>query len=210
MAVNSFSSIDRRDLFRLFGAGSASLATASLFGVEFALASGSNAVIHIKERLRRRRRRGGGGEPTGDATIQQFKEMRRSRRGLGPDELDKLYGVTLRKPRIDFQIYFPFNSADITDKAYSKLRDIGEALSDVEFDGQDILIAGHTDRKGTASYNKRLSEMRADAIASHLVRNFDIDASRLFTVGYGYSKLSVPSLPYSSKNRRVEFVNLSG
>ena len=47
-----------------------------------------------------------------------------------------------------------------------------------------IELGGHTDTRGDASYNKVLSEKRAQVAKDYLVKN-GIDASRIQTKGYG-------------------------
>ena len=50
-----------------------------------------------------------------------------------------------------------------------------------------IVVAGHTDSVGSASYNERLSERRADSVAGYL-QDLGVRGSRLDAVGYGQSK----------------------
>ncbi len=70
-------------------------------------------------------------------------------------------------------------------------------------------IEGHTDATGTPEYNQRLSERRADAVKAWLVEKFAIPPERIQTVGFGSSKLIVPSdksIDEQRPNRRVEIV----
>jgi len=64
-------------------------------------------------------------------------------------------------------------------------------------------VAGHTDAKGSAAYNKTLSLRRAQAVKSFLVSK-GMDPKRLETVGYGSEKLLTPDRPQDPSNRRVE------
>jgi outer membrane protein OmpA-like peptidoglycan-associated protein len=61
-------------------------------------------------------------------------------------------------PSVDLEILFAFDSAEITPEAVAILTTLGRALSDVRLAGDGFLIAGHTDAKGRADYNLRLSE----------------------------------------------------
>ena len=69
-----------------------------------------------------------------------------------------------------------------------------------------IEIRGHTDAKGSDSYNQRLSENRAKAVADYLLSK-GINEKRIQSKGYG------KSLPIDTNdteegranNRRVEF-----
>jgi flagellar motor protein MotB len=70
-------------------------------------------------------------------------------------------------------------------------------------------IEGHTDATGTAEYNQRLSERRAEAVKAWLVANLRIAPERIQTVGLGSSQLIVPaekSIEEQQPNRRVEIV----
>jgi outer membrane protein OmpA-like peptidoglycan-associated protein len=87
-----------------------------------------------------------------------------------------------------FIIYFGFNKCNITPEADQVL---GEAASAAKSDGQaSVRIVGHTDTVGSASYNQRLSECRADAAKSNLVGK-GVPADAISTSGRGESELLV-------------------
>jgi outer membrane protein OmpA-like peptidoglycan-associated protein len=69
-----------------------------------------------------------------------------------------------------------------------------------------IRIEGHTDNKGSAEFNKRLSEERAAAVANWLVKH-GIDRKKLATVGFGFEKPidTNDTEEGRANNRRVEF-----
>jgi outer membrane protein OmpA-like peptidoglycan-associated protein len=70
-----------------------------------------------------------------------------------------------------------------------------------------IIIEGHTDSEGSDEHNKILSQQRAESVKLYLV-SAGIDASRLFTEGYGESKpvASNETATGRAQNRRVELV----
>ncbi|MEO5770260.1 MAG: OmpA family protein [Polyangia bacterium] len=78
---------------------------------------------------------------------------------------------------------------------------------------QDIRmeIAGHTDSRGKADYNRDLSQRRADAVKMYFIAN-GVDANRLTSVGYGLDRPIADNGTESgrSKNRRTEFRLLMG
>jgi outer membrane protein OmpA-like peptidoglycan-associated protein len=111
-------------------------------------------------------------------------------------------------PAIDLQVYFDFDSTEITLEAEGQLRELGKALADSKLRGATISINGHTDGKGSDAFNKRLSERRAASIKTYLVENFGLSASNLRTVGYGKSRLKNAGDPFAAENRRVEVVNM--
>lgn len=105
---------------------------------------------------------------------------------------------------IDMEVYFPFDSAELTDRARASLLALGRALESPDLRPYRYLIAGHTDAAGRADYNLGLSERRARAVRDFLVRNYAIHPDRVLSVGFGEERLKVPSEPRASVNRRVE------
>jgi outer membrane protein OmpA-like peptidoglycan-associated protein len=131
---------------------------------------------------------------------------------LNPDPTKR--GVTIVEPSnapapsIDLHIPFDFNSDQLTPDAIIILRRLGEALKDPSFANSRFRIAGHTDAKGTAEYNQKLSERRAQAVRNYLIFQYDIDSARLDAIGYGLTQLADPAHPEDGINRRVQIINL--
>ena len=69
-----------------------------------------------------------------------------------------------------------------------------------------LVIEGHTSKKGSASYNKKISQQRADAIVDVLVNQYAIEQERLTAVGYGEERLldTGDSAQAHAKNRRID------
>ena len=104
----------------------------------------------------------------------------------------------------DLLVTFGFDSTVISADGKADIADTATFLK--EFPQLDIVIEGHTDDTGAASYNLSLSERRAKAVGESLVKDFGIDAARVTTVGYGEAKPLVPndSRENRAKNRRIE------
>jgi len=68
-----------------------------------------------------------------------------------------------------------------------------------------IEIQGHTDNRGTAGYNQKLSEKRAQAVMEYLMKK-GISRDRLSAVGYGFSMPAATNTTAEGRamNRRVE------
>jgi OmpA-OmpF porin, OOP family len=95
---------------------------------------------------------------------------------------------------------FEFNKAVLTPDARKKIDEeviakLG-ALKDIRY----IIVNGHADRLGSAQYNQRLSEKRADAVRAYLVSK-GVDAGKVETLGFGKT-LPVKSCP-DQKERKA-------
>lgn len=132
-----------------------------------------------------------------------------------PPRTRGLRGVTLEQPAdgkppaIDLYVNFEYDSAELKPEALASLRALGEALSSPSLEKATVAIVGHTDAKGTASYNQTLSEKRARAVQNVLIGSYGIDPSRLRAEGKGFAELKNPARPEDGINRRVEVKNLS-
>jgi len=103
-------------------------------------------------------------------------------------------------------INFKFNKAEVTPESYPVLDEIGEIL--VKWPELKVEIGGHTDSKGSESYNMKLSGERADAVKAYLVKKFpSLNTGNLTTKGYGEGSpiASNDTEEGRAKNRRVEF-----
>jgi outer membrane protein OmpA-like peptidoglycan-associated protein len=109
---------------------------------------------------------------------------------------------------VDLEILFEYNSARINPNSVRQLFILGEALLDPSLANSRILIAGHTDAKGSNNYNVDLSYRRAQAVTDFLTNYTGISSSRLAIEGYGEEQLKYPDAPNSGQNRRVEIINL--
>ena len=132
----------------------------------------------------------------------------RATRSLSVSEREEIASIVKDKPKIDLEINFDYNSADISAKSLPSVQALGRALASSDLKGSTFVVAGHTDAAGGEGYNQDLSERRADAIKRYLVDKYGINGSDLVTVGYGKSKLKDPSQPMAEANRRVQVVNM--
>src|SRR6202035_2531473 len=82
-------------------------------------------------------------------------------------------------PSIGFStIQIAFGSAQLTPGSSARLRNLGEARNHQLADQKSFLIEGHTDRKGTRTYNDELSKGRAEAVKDYLVREAGVSPDR--------------------------------
>jgi outer membrane protein OmpA-like peptidoglycan-associated protein len=150
-------------------------------------------------------------DPTVAATQTRFVASLRNRRtrSLSTVEREEIANFAAERPKIDLEITFDYNSADISATSLASVQALGKALSDPNLKGSTFVVAGHTDAVGGESYNQDLSERRADSIKRYLVERFGIAGADLVTVGYGKSKPKDPNAPLDPANRRVQVVNMA-
>lgn len=149
-------------------------------------------------------------DPAAAAAEGKFVQTIRGRatRSLSVSEREEIAAIVKDKPKIDLEINFEYNSADISAKSLPSVQALGRALSNPDLKGSTFVVAGHTDAAGGEGYNQDLSERRADAIKRYLTDKYGINGTDLVAVGYGKSKLKDPGQPMAEANRRVQVVNM--
>lgn len=103
------------------------------------------------------------------------------------------------------EILFGFDQSNLTSDAKQNLNELASILQ--KYPDTDIEIQGHTDSKGSANYNRDLSERRANTVKSYLVQN-SVSASRLAAIGFGETAPRYPNDTEANRalNRRVVFL----
>jgi outer membrane protein OmpA-like peptidoglycan-associated protein len=149
-------------------------------------------------------------DPTAQAKEAGFLNTVRNRqtRSLSMGEREQIAEFASSKPKIDLEIQFDYNSADIAKTSMPSVRELGKALSDPALKGSTFVVAGHTDAIGGEEFNQGLSERRADTIKRYLVQNYGLGGGDLVTVGYGKTKLKDTANGADPVNRRVQVVNM--
>ena len=109
-------------------------------------------------------------------------------------------------------IYFDFDQSNITAKAAFELDKLVQIMS--KYPNLVINATSHTDSRGSASYNEKLSDSRAKTTVQYLISQ-GIDKSRVSGVGKGESELKVDcgnncTDEEHQLNRRSEFLIVSG
>jgi outer membrane protein OmpA-like peptidoglycan-associated protein len=128
-------------------------------------------------------------------------------RQLTLGEREKVFKIAEKRPTIDLEVYFAYNSAAISPEAEAELMKLGRVLTNPELQGSVYFIGGHTDAKGSDDYNQKLSERRAAAVKQFLIEKFNLPDDSLVAAGYGEEKLKNKSDPFASENRRVQIAN---
>lgn len=101
-------------------------------------------------------------------------------------------------------IFFEFDKSTLLQQSYFELRKLLTLLA--TYPKMRIEISGHTDGKGSDSYNLRLSESRAKAVTDYLISK-GVSERRLQYKGYGKSRPidTNDTEEGRANNRRVEF-----
>jgi peptidoglycan-associated lipoprotein len=99
-------------------------------------------------------------------------------------------------------IYFDFDSQNLRASETGKVQEIASFLKN---GSSEIIIAGFTDERGTAEYNRGLGDRRAGAVREALIAE-GADANRIQTVSFGAEMPADSGSGESAwaKNRRAE------
>lgn len=106
--------------------------------------------------------------------------------------------VTMRN-----EILFDFDSSALRSSSRDELREMASVFN--RYDDTTIVVQGHTDSTGSAAYNQRLSERRANSVTGYL-ETLGVRGSRIDAIGYGESRPKATNSSASGRqqNRRVE------
>ncbi len=117
--------------------------------------------------------------------------------------------VALKKASIGTRIvmrniFFDFDKASLRPESNLELDRLRKVMLD--YPSMKIEISGHTDNKGSADYNRKLSESRAKSVLDYLVKK-GISPDRMSFAGYGFERpLSANDTEEGRQlNRRTEF-----
>ena len=115
------------------------------------------------------------------------------------------------RPFIDVHILFDTNSSNVKTVSLLQLKEIAKSLNSPTLKTTAILIEGHTDSDGSASYNLKLSTKRAKSVQRALTERFGVRISQTQIKGYGEGRPATSNATDEGKarNRRVTFVNVN-
>ncbi len=112
------------------------------------------------------------------------------------------------KFQLDSAILFEFGSYELREDAIEVLKTLFEDI--LQFEKGTVIIEGHTDNVGSASANLKLSEQRAQSVASALKKDMEASSFKWQVKGFGQSSPLAPNDTDENrqKNRRVEILVL--
>ncbi len=100
-------------------------------------------------------------------------------------------------------IYFDFDKSVLRDDARKNVDEIIRILK--ENPDEQVVIHGHACKMGSASYNQKLSERRANAVRNYMIKN-GISADRLLLEAHGLTQPSSTGEHNLELDRRVQVI----
>jgi outer membrane protein OmpA-like peptidoglycan-associated protein len=134
----------------------------------------------------------------GNEMDKRAAEMKQDMQGARIERVGEGIKITF-----DSGLLFDVNKSDLRPQAKTNIESLAKILN--KYDDTNILIEGDTDNTGTEDYNLKLSERRAQSVASYLM-GFGVPNSRISTVGLGeMNPVASNDTDYGrQQNRRVE------
>ncbi len=141
---------------------------------------------------------GTAGALIGNYMDRQAEEMKRDLAGARIERVGEGIKITF-----DSGILFETNKSELQPQAKENIGKLATILN--KYPDTNILVEGHTDSTGTAEYNQKLSERRAEAVANH-AKGLGVAGPRFTSIGYGETQPVASNATASGRaqNRRVE------
>lgn len=97
-----------------------------------------------------------------------------------------VYEPETRTITVKLNVEFEFDKADVRAIYGDELQAVANAMK--VHDDITLVLEGHTDSRGSDSYNQDLSQRRVEAVKAKINEEYGIDTSRITAVGYGESR----------------------
>jgi len=140
------------------------------------------------------------GAAIGNYMDRQEAELREQLRGTGVSITRRGDEIILNMPG---NVTFDFDSASLRPEFFDVLDSVALVVN--EFEQTVLIIDGHTDARGSESYNLDLSQQRAESVERYLISQ-QVLPVRVAAYGYGeqYPIADNDSEAGRARNRRVE------
>jgi outer membrane protein OmpA-like peptidoglycan-associated protein len=137
-----------------------------------------------------------------DNQQRDFEQELSSERQANQLEIERMRDDTLRLT-LDSEVSFDFDSAAIKPSFRPSLDKLADVIE--KYNRTVVHVVGHTDSVGSAEYNQRLSERRAESVAGYLAAQ-GVASERLRTEGRGEEEPRAENATEAGRqlNRRVE------
>ncbi len=132
-------------------------------------------------------------------SVTEAEEMQRQIAKLEAEATDRGLVLTLG------DVLFATGSAEIQGQTNPNLEKLVDFLK--KYQDRKVIIEGHTDNVGSASFNQTLSRQRAESVKQYLTGR-GIDSGRLSVSGFGFERpiASNDNATGRQQNRRVEVI----
>lgn len=132
----------------------------------------------------------------------QYVVLQNDLRGTGVEVIKRNNQIILEMPS---DVTFSFNKFNIQPRFYGVLNTVSRTLA--KYPATYVDVNGHTDAIGSFTYNQRLSERRADAVADYLADR-SVNGARMHVQGFGKTEPIASNATVSGRaaNRRVEII----
>lgn len=122
---------------------------------------------------------------------------------------DALVTQLAGRTRVDAMAHFDTDSAVLAEEDTALFDDFAQAIRNSDADVM-VTVEGFTDPSGSAAYNKRLGQRRAEAVRAYLISAGGLSADQVRTVSYGEARdrqvRAGATGPDGKANRRVALV----
>ena len=108
---------------------------------------------------------------------------------LDPDDAIGTSGRFSVRPAVNLPVHFAFDRADLNAHGSRQVTELGRALSGANMRQAAFVLVGHTDKRGSRTYNQMLSERRARTVKMALERRFPTLIGKLKATGRGETQL---------------------
>ena len=128
-------------------------------------------------------------------------------RGSPGSDIDAIgaIGSALRLT-LDSGVIFDFNQSRLSSESILRLDAVAAKV--MTYPGSKVIVAGHTDNKGSDDYNMQLSQQRANAVSKYLSKRLGSVQISIAAVGYGEMRPIENNATEAGRqnNRRVEII----
>lgn len=120
------------------------------------------------------------------------------------NELEDAFKKSGKVEKLDMKINFDSGASTVKEEYFLSLQDYAEFL--LQHPNVKLLIKGYTDNVGAVEVNQQLSQMRAEAVANVLTKNYGVSKDRITAEGLGEADpvASNDTAEGRAMNRRIE------
>ena len=120
------------------------------------------------------------------------------------NDLEESFKKSGKVEKLDMKINFDSGASTVKEEYLIPLQDYAEFL--LQHSNVKLLIKGYTDNIGAEEVNKQLSQLRAEAVANVLIKDYSISKDRITAQGLGEADpvSSNETADGRAMNRRIE------